>query len=64
MTGTEDSVGSGVRERWVRSEEAEGIPGVLLLSLVYSILLRKETGDLEFMSPARNSLCTLSLGST
>ena len=62
MAGTEGSDGNRVRDGWMRSVEA--IPEVLLLSLNCSILLRKEAGDLEFMPPASNSLCILTLDRT
>lgn len=63
LTGTEGSVGSGVRNRWVRSKE-EAIPEVLLMSLDCSILLRKEARDLASMPPASNNVCMLSLHRT
>ncbi|XP_050017594.1 UL16-binding protein 1-like isoform X2 [Alexandromys fortis] len=63
LTGTEGSVGSGIRLRWVRSKE-DAIPEVLLISLNCSILLRKEARDLASMSPASNNLCMFSLRRT
>ena len=60
ITGTEGSVGSRVRNRWVRSKE--DLPEVLILSLDYIILLRKEAGDLKFMSLTSNNMCMFFTG--